>query len=421
VQDIKIQLNNTKYRRGVWKTADGKLIWGKLPECINGHYGNELKSYVIAMYHSMHVPQNKIHAFLREIGVQVSAGEIDRILSVDKDIFHKEKEEILETGLKISPYVVTDDTGHRHKGINGYCTHIGNDLFAYFQSSARKNRINFLKILGGVGASYCINGFSINYYKKQRISEFTLKLLKRANGREFKNDSDWQEFLKRLGIKDKYPVRIATEGALIGGLYKYRIHPALAIVSDDAGQFDVLLHALCWIHTERILTSLNTVSEGHEKMVKEILNDFWNLFKDLQAFKNQPSIEKRNEIENMFDVIFSRQTSWLSLDRACKSIAAKKRELLLVLDIPIIPLSNNTSERDLRDAATKRKISAGTRSDAGRDCRDTFMSLKKTCLKQGISFISYIRDRLDNNNKIPRLTELMICRAKLLMQQSPAF
>ena len=205
------------------------------------------------MYHSMHVPQNKIHTFLREIGVQISAGEIDRILSVDKDIFHKEKEEILETGLKISPYVVTDDTGHRHKGINGYCTHIGNDLFAYFQSSTRKNRINFLKILGGVGASYCINGFSINYYKKQRISEFTLKLLKRANGREFKNDSDWQGFLKRLGIKDKYPVRIATEGALIGGLYKNRIHPALAIVSDDAGQFDVLLHALCWIHTERIL------------------------------------------------------------------------------------------------------------------------------------------------------------------------
>lgn len=199
VQDIKIQSFNTKYRRSLWKTPDGNLIYAQLPAHIKGHFGNELKCYIISMHYGMHVPQNKIHSFLLEIGVQISAGEIDRILSSDKEEFHKEKEEILETGLKISPFIVADDTGLRHKGINGYCTHIGNDLFAYFKSSDRKNRINFLKTLGGANFTYYISGFSIAYFKKQHLTESPLKLLERARGREFTDESQWCEFLKRLG------------------------------------------------------------------------------------------------------------------------------------------------------------------------------------------------------------------------------
>jgi hypothetical protein len=36
----------------------------------------------------------------------------------------------------------------------------------------------------------------------------------------------------------------------------------LAIVSDDAGQFNVLLHALCWIHAERVLATTSGDSGG---------------------------------------------------------------------------------------------------------------------------------------------------------------
>ena len=44
-----------------------------------------------------------------------------------------------------------DDTGARHEGKNGYCTAIGNDLFAYFESTDSKSRLNFLKVLRGSG------------------------------------------------------------------------------------------------------------------------------------------------------------------------------------------------------------------------------------------------------------------------------
>ena len=65
----------------------------------------------------------------------------------------------------------------------------------------------------------------------------------------------------------------------------------------------------------------------------------------------------------------------------------------MVLDRPEIPLHTNGSENDIRCQVTRRKISAGTRSDIGRDCRDAFLSLAKTCDKLGIAVWDYLGSR----------------------------
>jgi hypothetical protein len=75
---------------------------------------------------------------LFEIGIDISSGEINRIITEDKERFHREKEEILKVGLAVSKYIHVDDTGARHNGKNGYCTHIGNELFACFESTEQK-------------------------------------------------------------------------------------------------------------------------------------------------------------------------------------------------------------------------------------------------------------------------------------------
>jgi len=64
-------------------------------------------------------------------------------------------------------------------------------------------------------------------------------------------------------------------------------------------------------------------------------------------------------------------------------------------------------ENLLREWAKKRKISAGTRSELGRRCRDTFVSLKKTCRKLGVSFWRYLQDRIRGSQKILALPDLM--------------
>ncbi len=56
-------------------------------------------------------------------------------------------------------------------------------------------------------------------------------------------------------------------------------------------------------------------------------------------------------------------------------------------------------------------ISGSTRSEAGRRCRDTFASLKKTCRKLGVSFWEYLKDRVSGNNAIPTLGVLIAQKA----------
>ena len=135
----------------------------------------------------------------------------------------------------------------------------------------------------------------------------------------------------------------------IGRILKKIVNPNLALISDDAGQFDVLIHALCWVHTERIFTSLNTVSDEQAEIMKKTLDEFWELFKEIHAYKREPSNEKRKKIEIAFDELSTKQTNYPSLDKACKSLQPKKQELLMVLNLPEIPLSNNISESDIRD------------------------------------------------------------------------
>ena len=94
-----------------------------------------------------------------------------------------------------------------------------------------------------------------------------------------------------------------------------------------------------------------------------------------------------------FDHIFLRRTGFVTLDRLLARLHANKAELLMVLDQPEIPLHTNGSENDIRCYVTRRKVSAGTRSDIGRDCRDAFLGLAKTCDKLGIAVWDYLGSR----------------------------
>lgn len=112
-------------------------------------------------------------------------------------------------------------------------------------------------------------------------------------------------------------------------------------------------------------------------------------------------------LERDFAAIFIHPTGWPELNDALLRIYENKNNLLMVLERPEIPLHNNASEGDIRDWAKKRKISAGTRSDRGRRCRDTFLSLKKTCRKLGVSFWRYLQDRIHGLGDVVPLPELI--------------
>lgn len=124
-------------------------------------------------------------------------------------------------------------------------------------------------------------------------------------------------------------------------------------------------------------------------------------------YKKQPDPALIATFESRFTAVFTQRTEYATLDQLLKRLYRHKDELLLVLRRPEIPLHTNGSETDIRDFVKKRKVSGGTRSDLGRQCRDTFASLKKTCRKLGISFWQYLQDRVSLNNAIEPLSTLI--------------
>jgi hypothetical protein len=408
VQGLVIEAHNVCYRLERWQTPDGEILTGKLPESVQGHHFDPvLRSYILYQYHHCHVTQPLLLEQLREWGIDISAGQIDALLSRDKEAFHEEKDELLVAGLEVSRFITVDDSGARHKGNNGYVTQIGNDLFAWFASTGSKSRINFLERLHAGSITYSITEEALAYMQQYCLTAAICQKLRLQTPTAISNHNDWQQHLDTLGIKKERHIRIATEGALLGGLIEKGLNPDLAIISDGAGQFAILLHALCWIHAERLIHKLIPVNDEQREAIAQVRDQRWSLYGDLKAYKAKPDQSLIPELESRFDAIFTQSTVYVTLNDTLKRLHQHKEELLLVLHRPDIPLHTNGSETDIRDFVKKRKISGGTRSDLGRQCRDTFASLKKTCRKLGISFWQYLNDRISSINAIPSLANII--------------
>ncbi len=191
------------------------------------------------------------------------------------------------------------------------------------------------------------------------------------------------------------PVRVASEGALWGAICaEDRLASSAVILSDDAGQFRVGDHALCWVHAERLVYKLVAANDRQRNAVDVTRRMIWWFYRQLKAFKLAPSPQRAAELSARFDRIFKRRTGYATLDRLLKRLHANKDELLRVLERPEIPLNTNASENDIRAVVTKRKISGGTVSEKGRIARDVMLGLAKTCAKLKVSFFHYLGDRL---------------------------
>src|SRR5664280_366888 len=410
IQDIVFKTFNTCYRLAQYQTPDGSYVAGQLPDGLNGcHFGNDLISFILYQYHHQHVTQPLLLKQLQDLGVEISSGRLSQFITDGLEMFHEEKDQLLQVGLSVSEYIHTDDTGARHNGKNGYCTHIGNELFAWFSSTESKSRINFLSCLGqGSTQTYVLNAGALAYMEQQKLPSAVLARLEdKTIPIETTTQAGLEAWLESQGINSPRHRKIITEGALMGGLLAQGIPANLSIISDDAGQFNVFDHALCWIHAERIINRLIALNDDHINAVDAVREQLWQLYRDLKAYKLDPTATQADDIKFRFQTMCSTQTVYATLNQALKRMGNNQHELLRVLDKPYLPLHNNLSERDIRDYVKKRKISGSTRSEAGRKCRDTFASLKKTCLKHKISFWHYLKDRLLGESNIPPLPDLI--------------
>ena len=398
VQDLVISVRATCYRRERWVTPDGRTILAPLPEGIAGHFGPELHRFVLMQYHQGQSTVPRLLAFLRSVGVSISKRQVQRLLTEKHDDFVTEAQAVLRAGLETSTFVSVDDTGARHAGKNGFCTQIGNDWFTWFGTRSSKSRLNFLDLLRAGHTDYVLNDAAYRYMRKQSLSATLIARMAAEPETRFADRAAWLAHLDRLGFAalavTPDPIRVATEGALWGSVQSHEYLCDAVVLSDDAGQFDVGRHALCWVHAERLVHKLDTFNDQQRAVQKRLRDLIWNFYASLKAYRLNPSGRRARTLRARFDRIFRRRTGFATLDRLLARLYANKAALLMVLERPEIPLHTNGSENDIRCYVTRRKVSAGTRSDVGRDSRDAFLGLTKTCDKLRIPVWDYLGSRL---------------------------
>ncbi|WP_245483975.1 IS66 family transposase, partial [Rhizobium ruizarguesonis] len=199
--------------------------------------------------------------------------------------------------------------------------------------------------------------------------------LKTCEPRRFANQVPFLEYLAANGIDifDKDIIRPFAEAGIWGAIRHHGLVGNAVIVSDDAGQFRVGTHALCWIHAERLLHKLMPATPGQVKHVETLRELVWHFYKALKAYRQRPDPRAARGLQARFDRIFSLRTGYGDLDKLLFRLGRRKAELLRVLERPETPLHTNASERDLRGLVIKRKISGGTVSRNGRQARDSML------------------------------------------------
>jgi Transposase IS66 family len=414
VQDLVLTSRVIRYRRERWRTPDGREIIAPLPPEVAGHFGPGVMRYLLMQHVQGQVTVERLRVQLTSLGIRIAKGQIIALLTAHKDAFHAEKDALLEAGLATARWVTVDDTGARHAGRNEHTTHIGDERFAWFATRPSKSRLNFLDLLRAGHPEYVLNAAAATYLLEHGVPEASIAALLGHERRTFADEPAWSAHLATLGFGAAHR-RLVTEAALVGAIVARGLLAETVIVSDDAGQFDVLTHALCWVHAERHLRRLVCVTAEQQRLVDLQRQLVWWFYADLKLYQDEPTPARRAALRARFERIFSRVTGFAELDAVVARLRANKAELLLVLDRPEIPLHSNSAENAIRCVVTKRRISGETRSAAGKQARDTFLSLLKTCTKLAVSFWAYLGARL----KIPE-ADAVPWLPDLIRQQAPA-
>src|SRR5947209_17182520 len=114
VQDLVLRPHVVRLRRERWLTPDGRTVVAPMPAGIVGHFGPELRRFVLAHDHQGQVTVPRLVAQLRAIGIAISKRQVVRLLNEGQGTFLDEAREVLRAGLGTASWISIDDTGARH-------------------------------------------------------------------------------------------------------------------------------------------------------------------------------------------------------------------------------------------------------------------------------------------------------------------
>ncbi|MEY3223232.1 MAG: transposase [Cuspidothrix sp.] len=413
VQDITLKTDNVLFQKEkYYSPSEGKTYLAELPSGYKGEFGPGIKALVLSLYYGGNMTQGKLLEFLEDIGIDISAGYLSNLLIKNHPDFETEKTEVYSSGLESSPWQHFDQTAARVGGVNHTTNVICNPLYTVYFTTLKKDRLSVIKGLQ--------NATELKFIFNQLTSDLLTT---------FQLPTKWKNALQLLPqetvlTEAEFNTLLDTHLSKLGSQQRTRIMEAAAIafyhqqtdwpvvqtlVCDDAPQFKLLTEniALCWVHEGRHYKKLSPFIACHQQALDKFLDDFWDYYRDLLAYKESPSQQTADKLRSEFWKLFDTESGYQQLDERKQLTLLKISELLLVLEHPELPLHNNPAELAARTMVQRRNISYATQTQEGTQAWDTFMSLVATTRKLGISFFEYIRDRISQLGNIPSLATII--------------
>jgi hypothetical protein len=420
VQDVVVHTDNVRFRKEkFYSRSQRRTYLAALPSGYDGEFGPGVRALAIVFAFACQMTEPKILEWFRQVGIQISAGQISNLLIKDQASFHAEKDAVYQAGLSSSPWHHLDDTATRVNGQNQHCHVVDNPLYTTYLTTPGKDRLSVIDVLrNGQQRVFRLNAEALGYLETAGVSLVTRQKLSRLPQDQDLDQATMYrllgEHLPDLGVQTR---KWVLDAAAVAAYHAQTEWPVVQLlICDGAPQFTWVSQelALCWVHEGRHYKRLFPYLPQHQQLLDDFLAAFWDFYRELLEYRQQPTSGERGRLEREFDRLFATRTGYWALDERIALTRAKKASLLLVLAHPEIPLHNNPVELQVRQRVRKRKISFGPRVAEGTKAWDTFMSLAATTRKLGVNFYYYIQDRICGANQIPQLSSIIEERAKAL-------
>lgn len=424
VQDLRLQVETICFRKEVYYSPSRRRCFtASLPPGYHGAYGPGVKSLSLWLVYAGGMSQPQLHLLLTDAGLLISAGEVASLLTEGLSPFHAEAQAVCRAGLASSPWQQLDETRTPVDGQTNACHTLCNPLYTFFLTTKTKERLSVLDVLrAGAPRTFRLDEVAWEYLARAGLPQ---KLVRALQALPAPNAQDGvydearflallESHLPRAGPQQRQ--RILEASALAAYRAQEQIPVVELLVCDDAPQFGGVTAqvALCWVHEGRHYKKLCPYLSRHQELLTEFRKTFWEYYRKLRAYQEEPTPEEAERLSAEFDRVFGQRTGYELLDERIAKTYGKKRELLAVLEHPEVPLHNNAAELAARRRVRKRDVSFGPRSEAGRRAWDTLQTLSETARKLGISFYHWLGDRVSEANAMPSLAEEIEERAASL-------
>lgn len=418
VQEAHLHIETIRFLKEKYYSATTRQTYlATLPRGYHGQFGPNVKALAVALYFAGNMSEPKLLEFFRQAGLHLSDGELSQRLLQDHAPFHAEKDAVYTAGLSSSAWQHTDHTGTRVNGQNQQCQIVCNPLYTAYFTTEKKDRLSVVQVLRNNRAlTFRFNAETLGLLETLKVPAWArAPLANLSTERELSQlevETWLDEQLPTLGAQHRARI---LDAAAIAAYHAQVEFPVIRLLGcDDAPQFNWVTDelALCWIHEGRHYQKLEPVVPLHRTHREDFQDDFWAFYDELLHYQKQPTLPEQARLDADFDRLFATVTGYQALDDRIAKTRAKKHCLLLVLAHPEIPLHNNPAELGARQRVRKGDVSFGPRSTAGVKAWDTFMTLVATSKKLGVSFYTYVLDRISGTNQLPKLADLITERAK---------